>query len=93
YYGMALSFPNLGRPGSLGGLVVGRQPYLGGLDIEGGLDTGLRTDDSWHFEAFYKYQVNDNISITPGVIWVTNPNQNEDNDDTVIGTLRTTFQF
>ena len=93
YYGLALSFPNLGRPGSLGGLVVGRQPYLGGLDIEGGLDTGLTTDDSWHFEAFYKYQLNDNISITPGVIWVTNPNQNSNNDDTVIGTLRTTFQF
>ncbi|NEP31199.1 carbohydrate porin, partial [Moorena sp. SIO3B2] len=43
--------------------------------------------------AFYKYKVNNNISVTPGVIWLLNPNQSSDNDDVVIGTLRTTFTF
>ncbi|NEO66482.1 MAG: carbohydrate porin, partial [Moorea sp. SIO4G2] len=30
---------------------------------------------------------------TPGVIWVINPEQSDDNDDAVIGTIRTTFTF
>ncbi|MEP0884279.1 MULTISPECIES: carbohydrate porin [unclassified Coleofasciculus] len=34
-----------------------------------------------------------NISITPGIIWLTSPNQNRDNDDIIIGTIRTTFTF
>jgi carbohydrate-selective porin OprB len=46
-----------------------------------------------HIEAFYRHQINDNISITPGIIWLTAPNQNNDNSDAVIATLRTTFQF
>ncbi len=46
-----------------------------------------------HLEAFYKYQVNDNISITPGVIWLIAPNQTSDNPDVVMGTIRTTFKF
>jgi carbohydrate-selective porin OprB len=48
----------------------------------------------------YKYRVNDNISITPGVIWLTAPGQVKGGDDavsglevSVIGTLRTTFTF
>ncbi|MEB3342204.1 iron uptake porin [Okeania sp.] len=92
-YGANLAFPNLFREGSLGGIVVGREPYMNGLDVPRGLGTGLRQDQSWHFEAFYKYQVSDNISITPGLTYVTNANQSDDNDDLIIGTLRTTFQF
>ncbi|MEO1378699.1 MAG: carbohydrate porin, partial [Cyanobacteria bacterium J06635_10] len=41
----------------------------------------------------YKYRVNDNVSITPGVIYQTSSGQNDDNDDVFIGTLRTTFTF
>lgn len=39
------------------------------------------------------YKLNDNISITPGVIWLVAPNQTSDNPDVVIGTVRTTFTF
>ncbi|HEY9638268.1 MAG TPA: carbohydrate porin, partial [Coleofasciculaceae cyanobacterium] len=35
----------------------------------------------------------DNISITPGVIYLIAPGQDADNQDAVIGTLRTTFTF
>ena len=82
YYGLGLAFPDLGKEGNLGGIVVGSEPYVGGQD-----DTAL------HIEGFYKYQVNDNISITPGVVWITAPFGNQDNDDVVIGTIRTTFLF
>jgi hypothetical protein len=81
-YALTLTFPDLGKKGNLGGIVVGAEPYLGGVG-----------DVPLHVEGFYKYQVTDNISITPGVIWLTAPNQNADNKDAVIGTLRTTFEF
>ena len=50
-------------------------------------------DTSLHVEAFYQYQVTDNIAITPGVVWVTAPDNNEGNEDLIIGTIRTTFTF
>lgn len=86
-----LSFPNLGKPGNLGGVFFGAAPTLRGLRVPG--NRNISTDFAYHFEAFYRYKVNDNISLTPGVIWLMNPNQNSNNSDAVIGTFRTTFTF
>jgi hypothetical protein len=100
YYGLGIALPDLFQPGNLGGIFVGVEPYLGGLD--GGLtyrsagfetDTTLQNDTSLHVEAFYKLQLSDNISVTPGLVWITAPDQNSDLDDYVIGTIRTTFTF
>ena len=87
-----LAFPDLIKEGSLGGIVVGMEPWVASstIDVEG-FDENDTT--SLHAEAFYQYQFNDNIAITPGVIYVNNPDNNENNDDLVIGTLRTTFSF
>ena len=87
-----LAFPDLIKEGSLGGIIVGMEPWVGSSSID--VD-GFDEDDetSLHAEAFYQYQLNDNIAITPGVIYINNPDNNEDNDDLVIGTLRTTFSF
>ena len=46
-----------------------------------------------HVEALYKLKLSDGITITPGLIWLVNPNQSDDNDDVVIATIRTTFKF
>lgn len=46
--------------------------------------------DSFSLAATY---INDNISITPGLIWLTAPNQDNSNPDALIGTVRTTFKF
>jgi carbohydrate-selective porin OprB len=56
---------------------------------------GLTKDrnTSLHVEGFYQYQLNDKISITPGIVWLTAPNHNKRNDDIVVGTVRTTFTF
>lgn len=93
-YALTIAFPNLGKKGNLGGIVVGMQPKLTGTS------SGLRAvgqlrdpDTSLHIEGFYRYQLANNIAITPGVIWLTAPNHNENNDDIVIGTIRTTFEF
>ena len=86
-----LAVPDLGKEGSLAGVVVGSEPRVTNSTID-----SLPEDDkqSLHLEAFYQYQVNDNIAITPGVIWITEPDSNtQDDDDLVIGTVRTTFSF
>jgi hypothetical protein len=87
-----LAFPDLGKEGNLGGIIVGMEPWVSSstIDAEGFEDDA---EQSLHAEAFYQYQLNDNIGITPGVIYVNKPDNNEDNDDLVITTLRTTFSF
>ena len=87
-----LAFPDLLKEGSLGGIVVGMEPWVASSSIN---TEGFDEDDTraLHAEAFYQYQLNDNIAITPGVVYVNQPDNNEDNDDLVIATLRTTFSF
>ncbi|MEQ8972970.1 MAG: iron uptake porin [Coleofasciculus sp. C1-SOL-03] len=92
-YGAGVAFSDLGKEGNVLGIFGGAQPYLGHADTA---DAEFRRDDDdvpYHVEAFYKYQLTDNISLTPGVIWLINPDQDDDNEDAVIGTLRTTFTF
>jgi hypothetical protein len=95
YYGLGIALPDLGKKGNLGGIMVGVEPYLGSVNVNGFRlqDLGLKNSTSLHIEGFYKYQVNDRISITPGVVWITAPDQNNNNDDYVIVTVRTTFSF
>jgi hypothetical protein len=92
-YGGGVAFSDLGKEGNVLGLFAGVEPTLRGLSPGIRPAGGFSRDNAWLFEAFYKYKLNDNISVTPGVIWVTAPNQNDDNPDAVIGTLRTTFTF
>jgi carbohydrate-selective porin OprB len=71
---------------------VGMEPRLTEIDesVNGG---ETDTDVSLHLEAYYKYRLSDNIEITPGVIWLTAPDHDADNDDAIIGVLRTVFRF
>ncbi|MBE9045009.1 carbohydrate porin [Pleurocapsales cyanobacterium LEGE 10410] len=90
-YGLGVSFPDLGKEGNLGALFVGAEPYVGSsTSAEGVTDSD---DVPIHIEGLYKYQFNDNISITPGVVYLISPNGNEDEEDAIIGVLRTTFTF
>ncbi|WP_442947970.1 carbohydrate porin [Nostoc sp.] len=50
-------------------------------------------DTGFHLEGFYQYKINYNIGITPGLIWLTAPNHNEENGDIFIGVVRTTFKI
>lgn len=85
-----LALPDLGKEGNLAGLIVGMEPWVTDSSIDA---LGEDEDTSLHVEAFYQYQLNDNIAVTPGVIWVSAPDNNSDNDDLIIGTIRTTFTF
>jgi len=83
-YGAGLALPDFGKKGNVLGVFGGTQPYS--------LSAGA-SQRPYQVEGFYKYQVSDNISVTPGVIWVTSPAQTTTNNDAFIGTLRTTFSF
>ncbi len=88
-YGAGISLPDLGKEGNLLGLFAGVEPYLGSRNT----DT-VSEDLPVHLEGLYKYQFNDNISITPGVVYLINPNGGEqDEEDALLGVLRTTFTF
>ena len=82
-YGGGVALPDFGKKGNVLGIYAGAQPYLGEAD----------GDRPYHIEGFYKYRVNDNLSITPGLIYLTDTNQGDDSEDAFIGTLRTTFSF
>jgi len=93
-YAVTLAFPDLGKKGNLGGIIVGMEPKLTGTDaLLSGLTRRSDQDTGLHIEAFYRHSVTENISITPGIIWLTSPNHNNGNDDIVVGVIRTTFSF
>ncbi len=98
-YGGGFAFPDLGKEGSVLGIFAGVQPYNASpiyfITDGNGDSRRVRVSSTTlpiHVEAFYKYQLTDNISVTPGVIWVNSTNQGQ-NDEQIIGTLRTTFTF
>jgi hypothetical protein len=90
-WAVGLAFPDVGTQGSLIGLFVGMEPKLTSIDSTVSLEDD--EDTSLHLEAFYRYRLNDNIAITPGLIWLTAPNHDADNDDAFIGVVRTVFYF
>jgi Carbohydrate-selective porin, OprB family len=79
--------PDLGGKGNLAGFLVGQEPRV--------TSSGNGTTDptsGLHIEGFYQMKVNDNLSITPGLIYLTAPNQSSGNS-AIIGALRSTFSF
>ena len=88
-WAVTFGFPDLGKKGNLAGFVVGMPPKVTDNDI----NTREDQDTSLHLEAFYRIQATNNISITPGVIVITNPEHNDSNNTIYVGTVRTTFSF
>jgi len=84
---VTLSLPDFGRSGNLLGFVFGVPPKVTSSDAAKDRNT------SYHLEGFYRFQVNDFISVTPGVYMIMNPEHNNKNDDIWVGVLRTTFSF
>ena len=91
-YSLQTTFPDLFIEGNQGGLIVGVEPTLTSLDTDLEISE-FENDTSLHIEAYYRHQLNDNISLTPSLIWITAPNQDANNEDIVIGGIRTTFNF
>lgn len=86
-----VSFLDLGKEGAVLTLAGGQLPRAGKVDGTIGRDRG----QSWIIEGQYNYPINDNISITPGIYAIFNPNNSRDTGDNtiVVGVLRTVFKF
>jgi hypothetical protein len=84
-----LAFPDFGGKGNLAGVIVGQPPKVTRNDVGARRDR----DTSLHLEGLYRFQLNDKISITPGILVIFNPEHNNDNDTVYVGTIRTTFTF
>jgi hypothetical protein len=97
-YAVSLAIQDVGPEGSQLGLIFGQPPKVTDNDLtvanNGGLGGGGEDPDtSYHIEALYRLQLNDNIAVTPGLLVILNPEHNDANDTIYVGTLRTTFTF
>ncbi len=88
-----LAINDLGKEGSKLALGVASPAFFGNFD--GSQPTDLVNEDARAYvgELSYKYPLNDNLSITPGVIAVFNPGRDSDNDTVYTGVIQTTFSF
>ncbi|RCJ33945.1 hypothetical protein A6769_23150 [Nostoc punctiforme NIES-2108] len=84
---VGVSFPDVGGRGNLPGILFGIPPHVSNSDVR------QERDNAYHIEAFYRYRLNDNISVTPGFWVILNPENDSRNDTQYVGVLRTTFDF
>jgi Carbohydrate-selective porin, OprB family len=89
-YAITFAFPDLGKKGNLAGIIIGQPPKVISNEF------GKKYQDeatAWHLEMLYRFQVTDNIAITPGLLIITNPEHKQNSDTVYVGTIRTTFSF
>ncbi|MDJ0677591.1 MAG: iron uptake porin [Calothrix sp. MO_167.B42] len=88
-WAVTASLKDLGKLGSQLSFVFGMPPKVTNNDVVEREDR----DTSLHFELSYRYPLTDRIFITPGLLVITNPEHNANNDTTWVGLMRTTFNF
>lgn len=93
YYGATLALKDFGRQGNVLGFVFGQPPKLSYNEYRLNGRSQRDTNTTYHLEGLYKFQVNNNISITPAILVIFNPQDSTRNDTEYVGTLRTTFIF
>lgn len=89
----SLAFPNLFKESNVGVITVGQPPYASNISNRNDVADALPAtiDTPWLIEVFYLHTVNDNISITPGITYIINPENGR--DPIWVGTVRTSFKF
>jgi hypothetical protein len=90
------AFPDLFKKGAVGGIIVGVPPTVIGSSFFSPGAVPIRREDPStpiHIEALYQFPINDRITITPGLIYLINPDGNSANSDIIVGVVRTTFTF
>lgn len=92
-FGANLAFFDLGKEGAKLGVAFASRVFFDEIEIDGVGDVNFEDDRTYIAEISYDFPLNDNISITPGLIAVFNPDRNADNEDIFVGVIRTSFSF
>lgn len=95
-FGANLAFFDIGKEGSTLGVAFASRAFFDEVEDDDGTGSNVLSaeqDRTYIAEVFYDLPVNDNVSITPGVFAVFNPERNENNDTIYVGVVRTTFSF
>lgn len=103
-YMVFMNFPDLFARGNLGGIYFGQPPKITsstlpvGNNVPDFVNTGAgsaggQPGTTTQIEAFYRFKLTDNISLTPGIIHLWEPGHTPNNDPITIGILRSTFTF
>jgi hypothetical protein len=89
----SVTFKDLFLQGSQASLAFGQPPYI----TSGNIKAASGFQNPYHIEAFYRFQLSKNISVTPGIITILNPlsasGVTATNDPVFVGVLRTSFTF
>jgi hypothetical protein len=84
----AISGKDLFSEGDLATLAFGQPLYRSSVSNATG-----SPDTPYQLEAFYRFRVAKNITVTPGVFFVFNQGSNSTNGTATVGVIRTTFSF
>ena len=88
-WSLNLAFPDLFATGNTGGIIFGMPPKV----TSNSDSTRVDPDTAYLLELQYSFRVSKNISVTPGVIAIFNPNHNALNPTTWVATIRTLLTF
>jgi len=89
-FGTNLAVFDLGKEGSKLGIAFASPAFSQDAEIDG---TILEVDRTWVAEVSYRFSINDEISVSPGVTAILNPQFNQKNDTVYVGAIQTTFSF
>jgi hypothetical protein len=92
-YMAGIHFKDVLKPGSTAGLLFGQPPARVNTSGLASRVPTLENAKPYHLEAYYKYRLNDNISITPGLFVIFNPEGFSGNRTVYVPVIRTTFTF
>jgi hypothetical protein len=76
------------------GMAFGQPTFITHLDTKKGVDDSVN-GAGYAWEFFYKFQVTDNITVTPAVHYLSKPFAAQDSDglNALSGLIKTTFKF
>jgi hypothetical protein len=76
------------------GMAVGQPTFISDIDTKKGMDDFV-AGSGYAWEFFYKFQVTDNITVTPAIHYLSKPYASQDSDglNAMSGLIKTTFKF
>ena len=95
---VGLEWDNVFLEGNSFGMAVGQPTFITDIDVKGAKkESDFLKGGGYAWEFFYKFQVTDNITVTPSVTYLSAPFLNQQSGDNkfnaMSGLVKTTFKF